>query len=92
MALYLLTLPLRETFMEWIRSNIGNNLYNELSACDAEQYLIKVLGAVYCACTSVPDELWNTLVTCGILYIKECVDFLRESQGRDKLNDPPSTS
>ena len=54
------------------------DLYNELTLCDAEQYLTKVLGATYE--TPIPEEQLNTLVNCDFLYIKECLDFAHNTQ------------
>ena len=68
-----MNLPLKEHFINWVKDEISIELYNELVTCDAEHFLDKVLGAVYE--TLIPDEHFNTLTSCGLLCIKECLDF-----------------
>ena len=72
------TFPLKEHFINWVSNEISVDLYNELTLCDAEQYLTKVLGATYE--TPIPEEQFNTLVNCAFLYIKECLDFAHNTQ------------
>ena len=54
------------------------DLYNELTLCNTEQYLTKLLAAIYE--TPIPDEQFNTLVNCVFLFIKECLDFTHNTQ------------
>lgn len=56
-----------------LKYEIGTELHNKLTSCDAEYFLIKVLGATYEA--QIPDEVLNILISCGFLFINECIDF-----------------
>ena len=67
------TLPLKEHFIHWVMNENGIELHNKLISCDPEHFLIKILGARYDS--QVPDEHLNVLISCGFLFIKECIDF-----------------
>ena len=64
--------------MKWVSSEISVDLYIEITLCDAEQYITKVLGANYD--TQIHEEQFNILVNCAFLYIKGWLYFAHNTQ------------